>query len=85
MKEIIKSEVIDAEIINDNKVQYIFPVKLLFLKELNLTLKTFFSGISVVICLLGLILFACSNPVLQPVFASIATYVIHNYVKVYLF
>lgn len=83
--EIIKSDVIDAEVVDDYKMQQVFPANLLLLKELRLILKTFFSGISVVICLVGLILFAWSNPILQPVFASLATFVIHNCVKVYLF
>ena len=82
---IIKPKVIDAEIVDEKQYQVYFPEKLLFIKELHLLLQSFFWGIYVVICLIGLILFAWSNPVLQTIFASIATYVIHNYVKVYVF
>ena len=78
-------KVVDTEIVDDNQIQPFFPANLLFVRELTLLFKTLFSGISVVICLVGLILFAWSNPILQPVFASIATYVIHNFVKVYMF
>lgn len=89
--EIVKVENVEIEVFDDKvidaKVEVVNPddSKLLLIREIRFLVETLFVRATIVICLIGMILFAWSNPVLQTVFFSVATYVINNYAKLYLF